>query len=384
MRVLHVISSIDRKSGGPTIALQGLAGAQAKCGLEVTIAGTYVGTPDAEVVEQFRQQGIAVSLIGPAQGKLVRHADLRRIVDECVAKADIVHIHAMWEEIQHQAARAAHRRKVPYLIRPCGMLDPWSLRQSRWIKKALLAWRVRKNLDHAAGLHFTTTTERDLAGPLKLKSTPIVEPNGVDLREFTNLPSPGTFRSRYPRLGDKPYLLFLSRLHPKKGLDLLVPAFAKVAADVKLDGAMLVLTGPDADGYRAEIESLVAKLGLADRVIFTGMLGGEQRIAALAEARLFVLPSYQENFGNVVIEALAAGTPVIISDQVNIHAEIKSAGVGGVVPTNVDALAGEIVAWMEDEGRYRKARAKARPFVWGNYDWMKIAETWKGRYEGMV
>lgn len=384
MRVLHVISSLDRNSGGPTTALLGLALAQAKCGLQVSVLSVYQNAPETGVVESLQRQGIGVLQIGPTKGKLGRHPDLAGAADRSVAAADVVHIHAMWEEIQHQAAKAAQRHKVPYLIRPCGMLDPWSLQQSRWIKKILLAWRVRRNLNLAAGLHFTTGTERDLVGALKLKSKSIVAPNGVDLHEFGELPSPGTFRSQYPRLGDRPIVLFLSRLHPKKGLDLLVPAFAQIANDVKMSGATLVIAGPDSDGYRAQVEGMAVRHGMMDRVLFTGMVTGVQRIALLAEAKLFVLPSYQENFGNVVIESLAAGTPVIVSDQVNLQAEVKAAGVGGVVPTQVEPLALEMLRWMGDADLRRSAQEKARPFVWENYDWMKIAERWKKLYGEIV
>jgi glycosyltransferase involved in cell wall biosynthesis len=380
MRVLHVIPSLERSAGGPPAALLGLALAQAKCGLAVSVLSAFPSAAETEVSGRLERQGVGVVQVGPTKGKLGRHADLAGAAERCVAAADVVHIHALWEEIQHQAARAARRRSVPYLVRPCGMLDPWSLRQSRWVKKILLAWRVRGNLDRAAALHFTTSTERDLVGALKLKAPAIVEPNGVDLQEFDRLPAPGTFRAQHPALGDRPMIVFLSRLHPKKGLDLLVPAFAGIAADPKLDGAALVIAGPDADGYRAQVEAMAARHGVADRVLFTGMVGGEQRVALLAEAALFVLPSYQENFGNVVIESLAAGTPVIVSDQVNLQSEVLAAGVGGVVPTQAGPLAAEMLRWMGDGALRRLARDKARPFVREHYDWMRIAARWQGRY----
>ena len=384
MRVLHVIPSLDRESGGPTKALEGLAAAQVTCGLEVSVLSAFRGGPADTIADTLAAQGVAVQLIGPTRGRLQRHRTMRSIVESAVAQSDVVHIHAMWEEIQHQAARAARRRKIPYLIRPCGMLDPWSLGQSRRVKQILLAWRVRRNLERAAGLHFTTATERDLVAPMRLRPPAIVEPNGVDLREFDQLPPPGTFRAKHPRLGDRPIVLFLSRLHPKKGLDLLVPAFAKIANDPRLGGATLVIAGPDSDGYRARVEAMVAGRGIADRVLFTGMVGGVDRVALLAEAALFVLPSYQENFGNVVIESLAAGTPVVVSDQVNLQGEVKAAGVGGVVPTDAAALAEEMLRWMGETSLRETAAAKARPFVREHYDWLKIAERWKHRYSKII
>ncbi len=140
-------------------------------------------------------------------------------------------------------------------------------------------------------------------------------------------------------------VIFLSRLHPKKGLEYLIPAFARA----NLGEAMLVIAGPDADHYRAQVERMVEEHGLTQRTVFTGMLYGQQRIAALADADLFVLPSHQENFGIAVIEALAAGLPVVVSEHVNIYPEIVAAGLGSAVPLEVGALAGAMARWMGDK-----------------------------------
>jgi glycosyltransferase involved in cell wall biosynthesis len=384
MRVIHVIPSIDRQAGGPTTALLGLAAAQVKAGSQVSVLTTFRAIEDRAMAQLFGEQGIKVEMIGPVQGKLGWHPDMAFLAAELVGRGHIVHIHAVWENLLHYAARAARRKKIPYVIRPCGMLDPWSLAQHSLVKKALLAWRVRSNLKRAAALHFTSATERDLTNPLKLKARAIVEPNGIDLGEFDQLPPAGTFAARYPQLQGRPFLLFLSRLHPKKGLDLLIPAFAKIAAEAAMANVMLVLAGPDSDGYLAELQKMIERHQLADRVLLPGMLTGQDRIAALAEARLFVLPSYQENFGIAVVEALAASTPVIISDQVNIHAEISAAGVGDVVPTQIDALAAAMLQWMRNAEQRAQAARVARDFVRDHYDWMQIATHWRRHYEEIL
>ncbi len=175
-------------------------------------------------------------------------------------------------------------------------------------------------------------------------------------------------------------VLFMSRIHFKKGLDLLVPAFAKAG----VPESVLVIAGPDTDGYAATVDALVKERGLSDRVIFAGMLKGAERIAALADADLFVLPSRQENFGIAVVEALAAGCPVIVSDQVNIHQEITAAGVGGVVPLDIPALAAEIRKWMSDPELRTKAAGHARGYVRQNYDWNEIARRWVQEYASLV
>src|SRR5205823_5894989 len=152
----------------------------------------------------------------------------------------------------------------------------------------------------------------------------IIEPNGIDLAEFDGADGIESLKDQLQLTG-KFVVLFMGRLHYKKGLDLLIPAFARAG----IPDSVLLIAGPD-DGYLRQAKKLVAENNLADRVKFTGMLQGEQRISTLANADLFVLPSYQENFGIVAIEALAAGTPVIVSDQVNLWPEIVAAGVGAV------------------------------------------------------
>jgi glycosyltransferase involved in cell wall biosynthesis len=291
-----------------------------------------------------------------------------------------VHVEALWEEIQHQGAKIAHRLRVPYVISPHGMLDPWSLSQSRLKKQIYMALRLRRDLNRASALHFTTSIERDLTTPLKLKPPAIVEPNGVDLREFDALPARGAFRARHPQIGERPMVLFLSRVHPKKGLDLLVPAFAAAAPP----SAVLVIAGPDSDGYAEQVRASAERAGIGERIIFTGMLRGRDRLEPMVDADLFVLPSYQENFGIVVAEALACGCPVIISDQVNIHPEISAAGVGAVVPTKVEPLADAIKRWMSDDSLRRAAAAKAPAFVRERYDWNQIAQRWIGHYEKLA
>lgn len=380
LRVVHVLSHLAVEAGGPARAIVGLARAQAHQGSKVRVIATWHGERDETIQAELEAGGVGVRQVGPAWGPLKWHRELGRALESEIEHADIVHVHALWEDIQHRAARIAHRRGVPYVMRPCGMLDPWSLSQSAWKKKLMLALRVRGNLDRAAAIHYTCAVERDLAKPLNLKANAVVEPNGVELSEFARLPELGAFRRRWPALQDRPFALFLSRVHPKKGLDLLVPAFARLP----LGDSMLVIAGPDTDGYGAEVKELARRLGVADRVLFVGMLKGRERIEALVDATLFVLTSRQENFGVSVVEALAAGTPVLISDQVNIHREITEGGVGGVVPLDVAEIARAMERWMVDAALRSGAQEKAPAFVRENYDWNRIAERWTTRYRDLV
>jgi glycosyltransferase involved in cell wall biosynthesis len=259
------------------------------------------------------------------------------------------------------------------------MLDPWSLRQGRLKKALYLMWRMRRHLNAASAIHFTAEAERVGTTRLRLRAPAIVEPNGIDVSEYANLPPRGTFRQRWNIPARQTALLFLGRLHPKKGLDLLLPAFAMLKGD-----SLLVLAGPGDDDYTRRLKAEADRLGVADRVVFTGMLLGEDKLSAFADADLFVLPSYQENFGIAVAEAMAAGLPVVVSDRVNIHAEIAGAGAGGVVPTDTAALAVELERWLSDPGRRRQAGASGRAYANSRFDWSVIAGRWEEHYEQLV
>ena len=382
LRVLHVSAILDPAAGGVAVAVTALAEAQRRAGgLDVSVLATY-SKPEVEPAERLRAAGVPVTQVGPCRPPLWRHPDIVPTLMRLVPQADVVHIHAMWEEVQYQAGRVSRNLGVPYVITPHGMLDPWSLSQGRLKKRLYLALRMRRVLNRAAAIHFTTTTERELAKPLKLEASSVVEPNGVDLTEFENLPPRGTFRARYAPLGQRPIVLFLGRVNYKKGFDLLIPAFARLTGP---GDAMLVIAGPEDAGYRATIERHMDEAGLArDRVLFTGMLRGRERIEAFVDADLFVLPSYQENFGIAVVESLAAGTPVVISDQVNIWHEVHTAGVGGIVPTQVEPLAREIERWMRDEDRRNDASRRAIAFVRERYDWNQIARRWVDHYQNLI
>ena len=389
-RILHVISSLNPGGGGPVFALQGLANAQHAHGLRVSVAASWCGDPADTVAPAMQNLGIPVTLIGPTHTRLQWHVRTGTVLRALIAQADIVHIHGIWEDIQHQAAAIARELCKPYIIRPCGMLDPWSLTYHRARKRLGLAVRVRRDLQEAAALHFTAESERDLTKPLQLRCPAIIVPNGLDFDQYRSLPARGSFRGRYPQIGNRPVVLFLSRIHPKKGLDILLPAFAQASAEIEKSGGganarpMLIVAGSDCDGYETDVKALAEKLQIGQDVLFVGPLYNADKIAAYVDADLFCLPSYQENFGNVLIESLAAGTPVLISDQVNIYREIQAAQVGWVEPTGVSAFADALVRILTHAEERRAAAGRAHNFVWSRYDWNQIAWAWAEHYQALL
>ena len=380
-RVLHVIPGLDAAQGGTVTALMSMAVFQARRGMSVTVAATWAGEqPPREAEERLREAGAEVKLVGPARGPLLWHRDLAPALDALVAQADVVHAHGVWEEIQHRAAVLARRRRVPFVLSPHGMLDPYSLSQKQLKKRLYLLLRLRRTIAGAAAIHFTDEIERDLAAPVTGRRPAIIEPVGIDLAEFANIPPRGTFRSQYPQIGERPVVLFMGRLHPKKAPDLLIEAFAKA----ETGDAVLVIAGPDSDGYRAKLEAVARQHGVVERTVFTGMVRGEQRVAALAEADVFALFSHQENFGLAVVEALACGTPVLISDQVNIHRKITQAAVGEVAPVDVSAMGALLTRWLRTLALRQEAGRRARPFVEANYDAVRVAEHWERHYAALA
>lgn len=380
MRILHAISGINRENGGPPMVLAGLAAAQVRAGLDVSIAATWTSNPCPDVVADLQAKGIHVTHIGPAKNPLSRHPETPGILDRLAGQADVVHVHAMWEQIQHLACRAAWRRGVPYVVTPHGMLDPWNMSNRPWRKRFYLWWRMRANLKRAAALHFATTIERDAVARFKFGRASIIEPFGLDIDEFADLPAAGTFRAKYPQLGERRLIIFLGRLDYGKGLELLIPAFAKAASD----DAALVIIGPDShSGYRARVEEMVDQHGIRDRTLLTGMLSGRDKLSALVDGYLLAHPSFHENFGMVVPEALACGCPVIVSEEVYLHPQVTGANVGAVTKLEIGAVAAELTRWLADKSLRDQAAKHARTFALSEFDWNAVARHWVAHYQAL-
>lgn len=385
LKVLHVISSLDKTDGGTVTALLGMAASQAEAGLGVSVLSTQREAAGETVREELEGAGVRVNLLLGASPRLRQHAELRPQLRSLATEFDVFHVHAVWEQPQHEACRIAAAAGVPYIVSPHGMLDPWSLSQSRFKKALYLALRMRTNLRRAAAIHFTTTTERDLAQRFWRKGQALVEPLGVDLETLTPAHDPAlALRARF-NLPDGPILLFFGRLHPKKQPELLIDAFARVLDESKLDSRpSLVLVGPADAAYQESLAARARELGVEDATTFAGPLVGADRVAALQSADLFCLPSQQENFGLAVAEAIAAGTPVLISDQVNIFKEIAAAGVGWATPPALDPYAERLCALCKQPDSIAEASHRCVGFARDTYDWSAIAAHWIDHYKRIL
>ena len=325
--------------------------------------------------------GVDCHVYGPAQGKFSKFAGLNEIMRKHIAAADVIHIHAMWEEIQHVTAVESRKAQKPYVWRACNAVSRPIMQKNYWFKRAVLTWRLKRDLNLAAAMHYTTQAECDESQWLGLRTPALVEPNGVDLSAPAG--SAERFLERYPQLRGRRILLFVGRLNPEKGFEILIPAFA----NAKCDNATLVIIGSDPDRpYKAAIQQMIGVNGLSDlQVLFTGHLDGAEKQDAYAAARCFVLPSRSENFGNVVVEALGAGLFVIVTRGVGLAEEVARAGVGIVVPYEINALRLAIADALNPDTIYSESEAvRARRFVAERFDWSAIARRWESNYRKLL
>ena len=384
MRILHVIPGIAVTSGGPRNLL-GLVDCLARHGVETTLLTTDLGTTtptDVALSESVTGNGATcvthrVWAIGGRYGLAPSLAQtLRRTVSAC----DLVHIHWLYNFSCIAAARAALAAGVPFVVQPHGSLDP-HLRKKNWLVKHLYMATVgRPLLSKAAAVVFDTPEEGQLAAYVPRRPEWTV-PTGLVRKDFERLPPRGTFRGEFPMVGGR-FLLFVGRLSAQKGLDLLLGAFERLSR--AHPDLWLVVAGPDFRGYEADVRSMATRLGVTDRVLFAGVLSHQQKLAAFVDAELFVLPSYAENFGTVVMEALMCGLPVVISDGVNTHRELQSEGIARVVQCSVDSVAAGIESALADAGARKRIAAAGPAFVNAHYTWDAIVPNVIASYEDVI
>ena len=388
VRVLHVTASMSPEWGGPPLVVAGLTGALRRWGVRseiVTATGRRVGTgllPTPDVaVHPFRVDPPARIWTGYSR-------KLARFLDNEVPRFDLVHVHEIWHYPGYMASRVARRRGVPCVVSPHGELDAPRLRYKwfrKWVYRKLILDRI---LHSADALHAITRAERARVAELGCDTPVFLSPNGIgfDTPDALASPAASDFLTRHPRLRGKRVVLFLGRIHPVKGVDVLARSFVGLAS--RFPDAVLLVAGPDEDGTRHGIDRILRSAGLPDRAVFTGMLTGGDKVAAFTLAELFVLPSRSEGMSMAVLEALAAGLPVVISEQCNFP-EVAEAGAGFVVPGDEASVAEAIGVLLSEGGRARSMGRKGQRLVMERHAWPTIAgsmadfyRTLKGKRRG--
>lgn len=378
MKLLHVVATYlpATRYGGTIVSVHGLCRALAERGHEVHVFTTSVdGSGDSEVPhgQPVDRDGVSVWYFrSPIVRRLYRSAALGAALRASVHHFDIVHTHAVFLWPMWAAARAAERAGVPYVVSPRGMLERDLIDRKNPLLKALwIAGIERHNLERAAAIHVTSERESAEAAALGLRLPQVcVIPNGVEGQPAVGLPSP----SIQELVSGPRFALFLGRLNCKKGLDRLV------AATARLPKLRLVIAGPDEDGYRGTIEHLARDFSVTSQITFTGEVHGADRATLLERASMLVLPSYSENFGNVVIEAMAAGCPVIVSREVGVAPMVEARGVGTVVDGGPQSLADAMAAFMHDEPRRTEVGQRGRAVAREEYSWPHVAERMEELY----
>jgi glycosyltransferase involved in cell wall biosynthesis len=287
-----------------------------------------------------------------------------------VASFDVVHIHAVFSHPCLAAARACRQHSVPYIIRPLGSLDPWSLSQKRGRKRLMWHAGVKRMLKGAAAIHYTTAEEQRQAETVGELPRGVVIALGIDVERSDSTGDRSTFGQDDPSLGANPYVIVLSRLHPKKNLESLIQAFLAVGAIDCFQNWRLVIAGEGEPDY---VASLKRQAGAEEQIIFAGWLNGEEKASALRGAALLALPSFQENFGLCVTEGLAYGVPAIVSRHVNLAADIEAAGAGWVTGLEPHEIEKTLKCAMNDAGERQRRGEVGREFVVRNFGWPNIA-----------
>lgn len=345
MKILHVISSVDPKGGGPIEGVNQLSSVYRELGVEVAICS--LDAPDAEWVKSSK---VTVHALGPSPALYGYNSRLVPWLKAHAHEYDAVIVNGLWQYIGFAVWRALAGTATPYYVFTHGMLDPWFKHTYplKHLKKWLYwPWAEYRVLRDARRVIFTCEDERLLARESfwLYKVNESVTAYGVANPPTNADELAASFLANYPHLQGKRIVLYLSRIHVKKGCDLLIEAFAKVAQ--RDESLHLVMAGPDQTGWVAKLQVHAETLGIAHRITWPGMLQVEMKWGAFYAAEVFCLPSHQENFGIVVAEASACGKPVLISNKVNIWREIEADGAGFVADDTLVGTVANFERWLE-------------------------------------
>ena len=404
MRILQIIPSISLVYGGPSQMVLGLSAALAAQGIDVTIITTDsngdIGQSPLDVTlnQPIKQNGYQIIYFRCSPFRRYKFSlSLLQWLNASARQFDIAHIHALFSPVTTLAATIARVHKLPYIMRPCGMLDPADLQKKKRLKQIYGTLFERPNLAGAAAIHFTSKQEAKISERFGLGSTnKMPVPRDFGSQDCTGkMPVPqdliiplgvttaGSFAKRL-RESQVPIVLFMSRIEPKKGLDLLIPALESILESGIEFQFILAGSNPQDADYEAGIKVKIQHSSLAKYTTITGFVSGDRKNELLTNADLFVLPSYYENFGIAVAEAMAAGVPVAISDRVHISEDIRQAEAGWVGPLEVDAIADSIKSALLDPQERQRRGLNAKEYAKKHYNWEAIAQQTIDAYQHIL
>lgn len=374
MKVLIVVPSIGVVYGGTSKLAIELAESLGKSGLEVDVVTTDAnGFENLEIpLETWIAQGsYRIQYFG--RWKLNEYkfsSGLTQWLVQHIGEYDLIHTISLFTypiALTHWLCRW---RRIPYVANPQGMLEPWALSYKSWKKWIYYSLVEKPTLQTAGAIQMLSQAEAQGLEPLALQAPLVIAPNGIHREDFEVLPDPDLFYQQFPELRGKTLILFLGRVDPKKGLDLLAQAFSQVHS--QFPQAHLIVAGPDNIGFLPTAQGFFAAAGCAEAVTFTGILTGTLKYAALAAAQLYVAPSYSEGFSMSVLEGMASGLPCVFTTGCNFP-EAAAAQAADVVEIDADAIAKAMTQRLGDREAATALGQRAHQFILQNYTWDQIA-----------
>ncbi|MEG3904042.1 glycosyltransferase [Microcoleus sp. B4-C5] len=448
MRILQIIPSISLVYGGPSQMVLGLSAALASQGIDVTIITTDSNGDigqlplDVPLNQPIKQSGYQIIYFRCSPFRRYKFSlSLLQWLNENARQFDLAHIHALFSPVTTLAATIARYHHLPYIMRPCGMLDPADLQKKKRLKQIYATLLERPNLAGAAAIHFTSKEEAKISERFGLGSTgkmPVPRdldftgkmpvPRDLDFTGILPVPRDLDFTGKMPvprdldftgkmpvprdldstgkmpvprdlviplgvtaglfpkrlRESEVPIILFMSRIEPKKGLDLLIPALESILALGIEFHFILAGSNPQDAEYETQIKVQIQNSSLAKYTTITGFVSGDLKVELLTKADLFVLPSYYENFGIAVAEAMAAGVPVAISDRIHIAEDIQQAEAGWVEPLEIGAIANSIKSALLNPQERQRRGLNGQEYAKKHYNWEAIAQQTIDAYQQIL
>jgi glycosyltransferase involved in cell wall biosynthesis len=379
MKLLHVTPAYSPflEKGGPAVKVVAIAEGLARRGHRVTVLTSWHGKP--RIARTVDLHGVEVIYMRPIAGyrNTTLHAGLLSFCRKHVRDFDLVHIYGLYDLIGPVVGHYCVRADVPYVLEPMGMSRP--IDRSFRLKRVWLRVFGTPLFRYASQVIATSQQEEwELLEDGLPRDRVVLRYNGVDLDDFATLPARNTFRAKWGISPDEPVVLFLGRLIPRKGVDLLITSFARACPE----SGRLVVAGPEGEpNLVQQMRALARAEGIESRVIFTGTLYGDEKKSALVDCDIFVLASSYENFANSVAEAIACGRPVIVTDRCGIS-EFVAGEAGLVIPRDVNAVTNALRLLLTDRPLYERFQ-QACPRVAARLSWREMLDRQESLYAGI-
>jgi poly(glycerol-phosphate) alpha-glucosyltransferase len=377
--VVHVTSWLSRQGGGIPPVVWALAGAMQQRGVKTSVMGLQDQWVAADCAN-YNLPFVAGKLLGPSA--FGYSPDLMSRMRSDLQPSGIVHSHGLWMYPGVAARKCAAQTGSPLVISPHGMLEPWAMNNSR-SKKRLAGWLFEnKNLRAADCLHALCAAEANHFRSLGLTNPIAIMPNGVDLKTLQPLPDRDDITERFPELKNRRRVLFLARLHPKKGLENLLRAWQKAGTD-SADWCLMIAGSGD-PVYEEQLRALVRDFSLGKNVFFLGPVYGSDKARALAAADVFVLPSFSEGFSMAILEAAAVGLPVLLTPECNFP-ELVTAGAALEMAAEVEGITLGLKQMLKfsDDQRIEMGR-RGMKLVEQSYTWSAITRQMLETYQWLA